>query len=257
MLQESISLYNLLEPDNTPDANSHWQQTETKEAIEKIHHSLEKEMAGLDWKTVKQEIYQQLDSLLDISLTSVLTKVWLTSKQVKKIINKQNNEMKGDIVVIPLPTHKIKSLHKPKLKVISNNKEIGVIPLTAKFIFKLSGVLLKIQYGKIQAILAGQCQGAGSLSYQTVLLQDTKITAFDLSKKISAVKTHQQRIAEEQAPTLDVLTESRTQEINLTDTATREDTAAQPTISIGKKVTFMIIGILISFFVIIAIMLLM
>ncbi len=137
-----------------------------------------------------------------------------------------------------------------------NNTKIGALKLLAKFIFKLDGVLLKIQYGKIQAVLAGKCSGAASISYEGVTLEERKITEFDLPGEVNLTRTRKEEIADEIDNADDILTEPRVSPPYDLEVITREEIATAIPISFGKKLFLMIIGILIALLLIATTMLL-
>ena len=249
MHQKSMSLYDLLKPNLQ-------QATKIKKEMPRIQKILKSEIPELKWNRVEQDIYQQLDKLLDVSLGSVFANVWTASQQVKQIIEKQNQEMTGDISVIPLPTHKIKSKHEPKLKIMLNDEQVGIFRLTAIFGFKLSNILLKIQYGKIQTVLSGTCKGVGSLSYHDTQLLENQIPEFDLPTHINVIKTHKEQIETERDSADDIMTENRkVDNYDIKIQSQKVQLSSEP-IGLGKKLTLLTIGVFIAFLLIIAIMLL-
>ena len=254
MLQRSISLYDLLKPNTTNGSKIAWDNAIKEEDIRKIREKLQLELSSNEWGTVKQEIYQQLDKLLDLSLGEILAKTWARSPQVKDVIEKQNEEMSSDIAVIPLAEHKIRSVHEPKLNVILDNENIALLPLTAKFIFQLNGVLLKIQHGKIQMPLSGKCKGIASLLYQDIELQEKQIPKFDLPEAVNLIKT-QKELKIEEALVGDILTQEKLAETtsSVKATVTKKDVAYVP-ISLAKKVALLTTGVFIAFLVIFAVM---
>jgi len=255
MLQGSINLYQLLNPEFKQGVNIDWQLANVKE-IKNIRNALEQEIKGLEWEAVEQEIQQQLNKLLDVPLGVVFSKAWLTSKQIDQTIEKQNKEMTGDIAVIPLPEHTIKSLHEPKLKITLNDVQAGTLPLLVKLVFRLNGVLLKIQYGKIQTILSGKCKGIGSLAYPSGEIHEKKIPEFDLAKHFNSTNIDQEKSEKEGLLADDVMTESRNKDAHSVEISSEEELVTYTPIGFGKKVALMAVGVFISLLIIAAIMLL-
>jgi hypothetical protein len=180
MSKNSISLNDLLQPNFKQAKRIGWQAAEQEENIASIRRVLQDRVAGLDWDQVKTDIYQQLDSLLDIPLNEVLERAWLTSTPVLQAIERQLENQSDAIVVIPLLVHKVRSKHQPKLKIHLENDEVGELALVAMYTFRLNGVLLKVQHGKIHSIVAGKCKSFASLLYQDTMLKEQKTQAFDL-----------------------------------------------------------------------------
>ena len=255
MMQGTISLYDLLEPDFKNAEKIGWKDAETEKEIQKIRTALESEISGLEWDKVKSQIYQQLDKLLDVSLGVVLARAWVSSRQVSKVIEQQNEEMTDAITVVPLLDHKVQSIHEPNLKIMLSDTQIGQLPLMVKFAFSLSGILLKIQFGKIQSVLAGKCNGVSSLSYQDVILQEKKIEEFDLPNEINVIKTRNEQIMEESAVADDITTEKRLATTHSTAITSEENVASIVYFSFAKKVVLLMTGLFISFLFIVAMML--
>lgn len=254
-MQGTISLYDLLQPDFKSAEKIGWKDAETEKEMQKIRMALEAEISGLEWDKVKSQIYQQLDKLLDVSLGAVLARAWVSSRQVSKVIEQQNEKMIDEITVVPLLDHKVQSIHEPNLKIMLSDTQIGQLPLMVKFAFSLNGILLKIQFGKVQSILAGKCKGVSSLSYQGVILQEKQIEAFDLPNEINVIKTRNEQMMEESAVADDITTETRLATTHSTVITSEENIASIVRVSFAKKVILLMTGLFISFLLIIAIML--
>jgi len=250
MSQGSISLYDLIQPDFSQAKAIGWDSAETEHEMQQIRQALEAEIAEFKWSAVKQEIYAQLDKLLDVSLGVVLARAWATSRQISKVIDKQINEKSDDVAIIPILTHKVQSEHNPKLIILLNNVKIGELPLTVKFAFKLTGVLLKIQYGKIQAVLAGKCKGISSLAYQNITLEEKTIATFDLPGQINAIVSHEEKLKKEKINADGVMTELRTIEPYAVSKIAEEEVLTVVSSGVGTKIFLVGVGVLVSLFVI-------
>ncbi len=255
---KSITLYDLFQPDFSQIEKIVWDESQTEDEIKKIQQTLEQEMGNLDWKTIKQELYKQLDSLLNISLGSVLARAWVTLRQVEQIIKKQQEDGSDRISVIPLIEHKILSQHEPKLKILLNHHDIGELSFVVKFTFKLEGVLIKIQYGKIQAVLAGKCKGVASISYEGVKLEEKQIVEFDLPGQFDLLKNEEQQQEEEQERADDMLSDDRTVHVQSSDIEiqSQEEISSYSSMNFSKKLVFLLIGVLISIFIVATIVIL-
>lgn len=256
MPHKSIALYDLLQPDFSQIEKIGWNDRQTKDEIKKIQQTLEQEVSDLDWKTVKKELYKQLDSLLNISLAGVLARAWIALAQVQQIIREQQEDGSDSVAVIPLVEHKILSQHEPKLKILLNSHNIGELKFVVKFIFKLEGVLLKIQYGKIQAVLAGKCKGAAAISYEEVKLEEKQIAEFDLPGQLDLLKNEEQQQEEERELADDILSDDRTVQASNIEIQSQKEISTPAPISFSKKLALLLIGVLISIFIIATLMIL-
>jgi hypothetical protein len=257
-----MTLNDLLKPDFKKAKRIGWQAAETEETIQHIRQVLEAEIQGLNWQTVKQEIYYQLETLLDIPLHDVLVRAWLTSKVVANAIEKQKLNPSDAVAVIPLLPHKVRSKHQPKLQVHLNNNEVGELPLLAMYTFRLSGVLLKIQHGKIQTILAGKCKSFASLLYQDTMLKEQKVQSFDLLNYANFVPPVPEDIATEtqsplEATADDIHTETRHIDgtMKAVELTSEEIVEVKSPLSFAKKLFFIMIGLSISLLMLAAMML--
>ena len=252
MSHNAMTLNDLLKPDFKQAKRIGWQEAEQESAMQHIRAVLEQDITDLDWDKVKHEIYQQLDTLLDIGLQDVLERAWITSKPVSQAIEKQLLSQSDTVAVIPLLPHKVRSKHQPSLKIHLNQKAVGELPLVATYTFRLSGVLLKIQYGKIQAILAGKCKSFASLLYQDTTLKEHKTPTFDMLD----VTTETKFVLPNERDNNDILSDDRNAVKNSKSVTISSKEAVSPSKSIGfvKKIFFMILGLAISMLMLAALM---
>lgn len=255
MSYKSITLYDLLQPDFTQLEKIGWDDG-TKDKVKKLQQTLEQEISGLDWAQAKQELYKQLDSLLNISLGSILARAWVELNHVKQTIEQQQKDKTDSVAIIPLFEHKVLSEHKPKLKILLNGKKISELTFVVKFILKLEGILIKIQYGKIQAILAGKCKGVASISYEEVKLEEKQIAEFNLLGKLDLLKNDKQQQEEERELANDILSDDRSVQASNIETQSQEEINHGSSISFSKKLALLLIGVLISIFIIAIVMML-
>lgn len=251
MSHAAMTLNDLLKPDFKHAKRIGWQEVETEATIQQIRIALEHEIPALDWNAVKQEIYQQLDTLLDISISEVLERAWITSKPVSQAIEKQLINQSDKVAVIPLLPHKIRSKHQPNLHIHLNHKEVGQLPLIATYTFRLSGVLLRIQHGKIQAILAGKCKSFASLLYQDTMLKEQKTPIFDLSMMTTKTKFV---LPDERSESDDIVSEPRNPIKSVTVSSEETVVTTSTSMEFVKKIFFMITGLAISILIFAALM---
>ena len=255
MSHTAMSLNDLLQPNFKQAKRIGWQDSEKEAEIQHIRAVLEQEIPELDWDLVKHEIYQQLETLLDITLQAVLERAWITSKPVAQAIEKQLIHQSDAIVVIPLLPHKIRSKHQPSLHIHLNHKEVGQLPLVATYTFRLSGVLLKIKNGKIEMILAGKCKSFASLLYQDTMLKEQKTPTFDLP----TINTNPKFVLPDETweSDDDIVSDQRNPISNPIKSVTihsKETVASTAAIGFAKKIFFMMMGLAISLLVLAVLM---
>ena len=157
------------------------------------------------------------------------------------------------MAVIPLLPHKIRSKHQPSLRIHLNHKEVGQLPLIATYTFRLSGVLLKIQQGKIQTILAGKCKSFASLLYQDTMLKEQKTPTFDLPTIHTGTKFVLPDDTLGSLESDDIVSDKRNSTKSVT-IQSKEKVATTASIGFVKKIFFMISGLAISILILSALM---
>lgn len=145
-----------------------------------LRQQLEQSSSDLDWQTVQLEIQQQLQQLLDIQVFEVLVSAWSQQTAVETVIKRQQEQTPNEVAVVPLPPHKIRSDHKPVLRILINQQQIIEVTLDIRLLFKLRGVVLKINHGKICSIMTGEAIGVGRVSHRNIPLAESRINSFKL-----------------------------------------------------------------------------
>lgn len=179
------TLYALLAPEFAPLFGEVDADSPAVDAIQNLRQQLEENVQTLDWSSVQNEINRQLSNLLNISLSHILVNAWTTHPQVQKAIQQQRDSGTHDVAVVPLLPHKIRSDHQPSLRILVNQKHATNIPLDIRIVLKLHEVILKIQYGEIQAIITGEAEGMGMIYYQKNKLKENIIERFELPKSLA------------------------------------------------------------------------
>ncbi|MCK5600739.1 hypothetical protein KAR91_02650, partial [Candidatus Pacearchaeota archaeon] len=135
------------------------------------------------WSGIFREAIKNIDKLLDIKLADIMISAW----RQKGILDKYADSKKyspDEAVVVPLVEHAIKSVHKPSIEVLVNEKPVGKINFNISLAVTLKGMTLKIKGGKITEILTGSCVGKGTLKCENVLLLEKKTESFTLPESI-------------------------------------------------------------------------
>jgi hypothetical protein len=177
-MSAAITLNQLIKPDFQSLLGMDAEQA--SEGVKSLQTVLNNKPGEYQWQLIQQEMTQQLTSLLNISLDTILSRAWEKNEKIQAIIQKQKETGSEELAVIPLHEHKIRSDHRPKLNVLVDGEKVSDIPLTVRVVLKLHDVILKIQYGSIQTVIAGFAEGLAVLYHYQHKVKEQLIDRFDL-----------------------------------------------------------------------------
>lgn len=177
-MSAAITLNQLIKPDFQSLFGMDAEQV--SEGVQSLKTVLQNKSTAHQWQLFQQEMSQQLTSLLSISLDTILSRAWEKNEKIQAIIQKQKETGSEELAVIPLHEHKVRSDHRPKLNVLVDGEKISDISLTVRVVLKLHDVILKIQHGSIQSVIAGCAEGLAVIYHYQHKLKEQLIDRFEL-----------------------------------------------------------------------------
>jgi len=160
------------------------QHLEDTEEIRRLRKAVEDDdVKGIEWEICRKEFIQQLESLLEIKLQTILIEAWQTLDQVKDVVQEQLEKKDDSHLVIKLAEHNIRSTHTPNLTIHFNDQDF-IIQIFIAIDLDIEGLTLKINKGKIKKILTGYASGKGLIQYQNITLCEPEILQFALASLV-------------------------------------------------------------------------
>lgn len=153
-------------------------ELENKEKVSGLKQEMVKKSPHLKWKIISRELNGSAKELFNIKLKDILESAWKKYKEVQKYLGDEqagNNE----IFLVPLVEHIVTSDHHPKIELRSGGILLGEINFTIHLKLFLSGVILKINHGKIRGVSAGKCKSQASVSCEGVTLLKDESREFE------------------------------------------------------------------------------
>ncbi len=153
-------------------------ELEQKETIATLKQEMVKKNPHLKWKIVFRELNGSAKELFNIKLKDILESAWKKYKEVQKNLGDEqagNNE----IFLVPLVEHTVTSDHHPKIEIRTGGILLGEINFAIHLKLFLSGVILKINQGKIRGVSAGKCKSQASVSCEGVTLLKDESREFE------------------------------------------------------------------------------
>ena len=175
MNYEEINLHHLFQKNQLQGKEV--SEIERDKKITSLKNELLKKEPQLKWKNVWEEIIETSTQLLNLKLSVVLEKAWEKYEEVSKYLD-VNTYGKDEVFLIPLLEHTITSEHHPKIEVSLGETQLGEINFDLLLNLKLSGILLKINGGKIQGVKSGKCSSSGSFSCEGIVLFQDESSEF-------------------------------------------------------------------------------
>lgn len=154
-------------------------ELETVASVARMKEILKEKAHTLQWTSAKAEILEKIDDLLNVDLATVMSRAW---KKYTKLLDYADAKRypPDRSYLVPLAEHVIKSDHRPSLEILLNGELVGKIELQMNISLILKGFILTIQGGRIKAIHTGECQGAGALKCEDLVLIEKKSSSFRL-----------------------------------------------------------------------------
>jgi hypothetical protein len=136
-----------------------------------LREELQKQLKASHWLPVVNEIGNKIAELFDIRLIDILAAAWGKWPELRKYCDSQTYPPHVTILA-PLAEHELRSEHHPAIEAVVNGQVVGKIEFDVTLRMKLSGCLLRIQDAKITALLAGSCEGKGTIALEKIVLAE-------------------------------------------------------------------------------------
>ena len=132
---------------------------------------------------VSSEVMKKLEGVLDVDLADIVLEGWGKYKELLQYRDRTRYPP-DQTILLPLAHHEIRSVHKPYVDVLLDDKPIGRVTFTVDLRLTFDGVVLVIRAGSIWEVKAGTCEGRGALSCGPVELVNRRIVKFDLPGRV-------------------------------------------------------------------------
>jgi hypothetical protein len=154
-------------------------EIEESASVARVKEVLTAKVPALRWTAAKTEILDKLSALLKVDLATVMCGAW---KKYPKLLDYADPEKcpPDRTYLVPLAEHVIKSAHRPSLEILLAGELVGKIEVRLEISLALKGFILEIQGGRIKAIHTGDCQGAGAVKCEDLVLVEEKSETFHL-----------------------------------------------------------------------------
>jgi FHA domain len=182
MAKDDLTLETLFfsEEDTVPgrahDDSGHLPDVTLKETLTDLPDAL---IAG-----VSDEVMKNLRGALDINLADVVLEGWGKYKELLQYRDRKRYPP-DQTILLPLAHHEIRSVHKPYVDVLLDDKPIGRVTFTVDLRLLFDGVILTIRDATIWEVKAGTCEGRGALKCGAIELVNKRIVKFDLPGRIN------------------------------------------------------------------------
>lgn len=165
-------------------AQSRLSTIESSEKMSLLKEKVSKEIKEIRWPVTFNEIIKKVEDLLNISVSDIMVSAWNKYRELLKYTDK--GKYPPDVsVLVPLAEHTIKSVHKPSIEILINDKPVGKIDFDINIALTLKGFILKIQDGKIKEIKTGNCKGKGTIKCEDFVILAKETESFPLPGSIN------------------------------------------------------------------------
>ncbi|OGP75431.1 MAG: hypothetical protein A2Y80_01075 [Deltaproteobacteria bacterium RBG_13_58_19] len=155
------------------------------EKAAKLQEALARKAPAISWSLFPSEFNLKVIELLDIDLADIFVRSWNKYRILKDYADPDQHSP-DETILVPLGEHTIKSEQHPHIDIFLNETRLTTVDFQISLSLVLKGIILKLQGGRITEILAGSCQGKGSIKCENQVLfeGETKPVLFPGSIKL-------------------------------------------------------------------------
>jgi hypothetical protein len=123
------------------------------------------ELKSVQWVASTPDLAQKVGDMLDIRISDVLVGAWKKIAEVKKYADPLKYPP-DEVYEVELFEHEVSSEHKPRIEIRMDNPPVRKdLEFTVTVSLTLKAFKLRIKGGRVLKILAGTCQGKGSIAF--------------------------------------------------------------------------------------------
>jgi hypothetical protein len=141
-------------------------------------------MSDGGWAMIKEEVGNSLDQLLDIGIADILGGAWTKLGELQEYRDIQRHPPR-ETSMVPLHRHRIRSSHKPKIRLYAGDTEIAAVEFVVEALFEILAANIKIRGGRIIEITSGEYGMSGKISLAGQTLVEHASRTYQLPGHIS------------------------------------------------------------------------
>lgn len=160
-----------------------WLKAESSEAIANLRKELLKE-ARVKWPVVVDLALKKINDILDIKFLDIIEGAWKKYAILLKYTDREKYPP-SESYLVSLADHTVKSKHKPAIEVWVDGTRRFDIKFEIELSLTLSGIILKVQDGKIREVHTGTCKGKGIVKCENVVIMEKETQSISLPGSIN------------------------------------------------------------------------
>lgn len=158
--------------------NEKLERIEIQDKVAELKKKIAKKEPRLKWRKVMEEVLDSSNKLLNVNLKDILENAWRKYDELEKYLDAEKFGTE-ETFLIPLAQHTIISDHHPAIEIRLGEVFTGKIDFDVHLELVLSGVLLKINQGKILGVKAGKCSSSGYFACEGISLLEDESSEFE------------------------------------------------------------------------------
>jgi hypothetical protein len=152
---------------------------ESEDAILQLKDKIAKEVRGADWLGIFSNIADNVKSLFDINVSTLMSTAWNKYRFLLKYLDREKYPP-DQTFLVSLAEHTIKSEYRPCIEIYVDQQLFRKVKFLITILITFEGLTLKIRDGRILEIRTGTCMGKGSFSCENCLILERKTAPFQL-----------------------------------------------------------------------------
>ena len=180
MSESEITLKHLFPSVGRDSAKSVMAAVASNPLIGQLEKQVLKQVQGIQWGWVLEEVWHKVPELLDVKLVNVISGGWNKARELAKYTD-QKKYPPDQVILVQLAEHTVTSEHHPYVQVLVNDQPVGEkIVFDLSIVLTLKSVVLKIQDARIKAVKTGSCQAKGKIEFMKAVLTEGTLGPFQL-----------------------------------------------------------------------------
>lgn len=145
-----------------------WAKADSNSTVDALRKKFPKD-TRVKWTVASGTVSKKLSDILDIKLMNIIETGWKKYAELLKYTDREKYPP-DSVLLVSLAEHTLKSEHKPSIEILVNGEVCGKIDFDVAVSLTLSGMILRVQDGRITGIISGTCKGEGTLKCEDTLI---------------------------------------------------------------------------------------
>lgn len=186
---QDITLSSLFELGSSPLAEEHVGAGMDVQELADIRKKIANLPVPVSWQVAEREISSALSGMTQASLLDTWAEGWSTYTDLMKEVE-VSRKSPASTATFPIAKHKIETTLSPHVDVYIGPKLVQQLKFDVTLTTRLSGIILHLKGGAVEAITIGGCAWEGSICIRKITLLSKSLTELHFPGQIRLTPPH-------------------------------------------------------------------